>query len=358
MKVAVIGTVGVPARYGGFETLAEQLATGIAADEAQLVMYCQRSAYPELIVATPFCGHQRVLVPLSANGAASLVHDVLAMLHAALIARVDAALILGYSGAWFLPVLRLLRPSMRVVTNVDGMEWRRAKFGGFAKRVLKVLERLAIRFSHRVIADNDALVALVRDMYGAEATMIAYGGDHTIVPASSRFALAPGYALSVARIEPENNSHLILEACAQAAFTLVAVGNWDKSDYGRELKQRYADHPQLLLLDPVYDVADLAGLRAGAAVYVHGHSVGGTNPSLVEAIYHHNRLLAYDCAFNRSTLGQAGSYFKDVSALRVLLSDPTSGMVRAADLATLKERYRWHRIVSAYVHVLNGGQAA
>jgi glycosyltransferase involved in cell wall biosynthesis len=349
MKIAIIGTVGVPARYGGFETLAEQLARGISPAHHELVLYCQRSAYPELQAAAPFAGHRRVLLPLRANGAASIVHDMLAMAHAAWVARADTLLVLGYSGAWFLPFVRLLRPGVLVVTNIDGMEWRRNKFGRGARALLRGLEWFATRFSHRVIADNAALVELARDLHGVEPRLIAYGGDHTAVAPKPFLDLEPGYALSIARIEPENNCHLILTACARAGVRLVFVGNWQASAYGRELKQRYADCQRLQLLDPVYDVHMLATLRAGADIYIHGHSVGGTNPSLVEAIFHTDRILAFDCSFNRASLEEAGAYFRYEEELIALLGSADAGRISVSLLQALRERYKWSEIVRAYV---------
>lgn len=351
--IGVVGTVGAPARYGGFETLVEQFARNTTPDETRLVLYCQRSAYPEEATSTPFAGHQRVFVPLNANGPQSMLHDPLAMLHAALIARVDTILVLGYSGAWFLPVLRLLRPGLRVVTNIDGMEWRRDKFGGFAKKVLRGLEWFATRFSHAIIADNAALVTLARELHGIDPVLIAYGGDHTVVEPVGD-APPPGYWLSIARIEPENHCHIIIEAAARAQARLVFVGNWNVSEYGRALKTRYADQVDITLIDPVYDVARLAALRQNAAGYVHGHSVGGTNPSLVEAIQHTDRILAFDCVFNRSTLEDAGEYFGEADALAALLRRRDAGYIDDLRLRALRRRYQWRDIVDRYLALCAG----
>src|SRR6218665_2563015 len=280
-----------------------------------------------------------------------MVHDMLAMVHATWVARVDTLLVLGYSGAWFLPLVRLLRPRMLVVTNIDGMEWRREKFGKGARTLLRGLEWFATRFSQRVIADNAALVELARQLHKIEPRLIAYGGDHTLVSPKTFMELAPGYHLAVARIEPENNCHLILAACAAAQVPMVFVGNWGASAYGRALKVRYADAPTLTLLDPVYDLGKLAALRAGAIGYIHGHSVGGTNPSLVESVFHTDKLLAFDCVFNRSTLGNAGAYFDSEAALISLLRDENAGRVSGTELGALRQRYRWVQIVDSYLEV-------
>lgn len=347
MSVAVIGTVGVPARYGGFETLAEQLARHTDPHDSPLIIYCQRSAYPDEASPAPFAGHRRVFVPLSANGGQSMVHDMLALLHAMFRTRARTFLVLGYSGAWFLPIVRLLRPGVRIVTNIDGMEWRRDKFGAWTKRLLRALEWCAVRFSHRIIADNAGISRLARALYGIEPVEIAYGGDHTQVAADPFQTIPPGYAFAVARVEPENNCGMIIEACATAGVRLVFVGNWNANGYGRALKARFDAAPGIVLMDPVYDAARLAFLRQGAACYVHGHSVGGTNPSLVEAIFHHDRLLSFACEFNRATLDGQGAYFNSVADLARQLGE--GGTAIPADRrAALMARYTWRQIAASY----------
>jgi glycosyltransferase involved in cell wall biosynthesis len=353
-RIAVVGTVGVPARYGGFETLAEQLAFHVSPRQAALTFYCQHSAYPELVGQhdLTFQGHRRVLIPLSANGPVSMAHDVLAMLHTTLVERADAMLVLGYSGAWALPLIRLLRPSMRIVTNIDGMEWRRGKFGAGAKWLLRWLESMAVRHSDVIVADNAALVQFARSVYpDLDPLLIAYGGDHTIVPADKMpIELADSFYLSIARIEPENNCHVILEAFNAADNSeLVFVGNWAASPYGRELKVRYAGNPRIHMLDPIYQQSVLASLRAKANGYVHGHSVGGTNPSLVEALFHTCRVLAFDCAFNRSTLDDHGAYFSDAAHLCELLRSSVSQEIPADKVRMLRDRYRWDAIAQEYM---------
>lgn len=355
--VGIVGTVGVPARYGGFETLAEQLAYNIAPSQARLLLYCQRSAYTAIERESDFAGHRRCFVPLAANGVQSLVHDALTMLHASLVARVDVMLVLGTSGAWVLPLVRLLRPSMRVVTNIDGLEWRRDKFGRLARRLLKILEWIAVKSSHAVIADNAALVPIVEDIHGIAPVMIGYGGDHVIVPPAPGPA-PTGHWLAIARVEPENNSAMILEAAASAGVPLIFVGNWAANDYGRALKSRWGNIDGLTLSDPIYDQPTLARLRSGAVGYLHGHSVGGTNPSLVEALFETDRILAFDCAFNRATLDDQGEYFSSAGLLAEALKRPGSGAIATTPLQALRLRYRWRSIAADYLVVTIGAVPA
>ena len=144
-------------------------------------------------------------------------------------------LLLGVSGAIALPVIRLLS-SAKFVTNIDGIEWRREKWQGFAKHFLRFSEKMAVRFSHEVIADNAAIAEYVKETYGVSAHVIAYGGDHAmsvVAEAVEEYQLSEDYAFSVCRIEPENNVHVIVEAFAQLpSHFLVIVGNWNNSDYG------------------------------------------------------------------------------------------------------------------------------
>lgn len=351
--IAVVGTVGVPARYGGFETLAEQLALNISPNIAVMHFYGQKSAYTSDERDGDFGGHSRHFLPLSANGFQSMGHDVLAMLHAALVLRVDVLLILGVSGAWFLPFLRLLRPRLRIVINIDGLEWRRDKFGAGARRLLRVLEWLAVKTSDTIIADNAGLLPIISKLYGIKPVLIPYGGDQVFVPPTTD-NLPHNHWLVIARIEPENNSALILEAAFAARVPLVHIGNWDASSYGRSLKEKWQNTPGLTLMDPIYDQTVLAPLRSQAIGCIHGHSVGGTNPSLLEALFVTDRILAFDCPFNRATLDGMGEYFTDAASLAEALDRSGSGAITLNHLKVLQERYRWQSIASDYISVLIG----
>ncbi|MCJ8159701.1 DUF1972 domain-containing protein [Sphingomonas sp. LaA6.9] len=350
-RVAVVGTWGIPARYGGFEMLAEQLAHNIDAREVELTFYGQRSAFTPAERHGDFNGHRRIWLPFSAKGPQSLVHDALQLFHAVFVQRHSHVLVLGTSAAWLLPFVRLFRRRLRIVTNIDGLEWRRDKFGRVARAMLKSLESLACRYSDAVIADNDALAPMVSELHNIAPIMIAYGGDQ-----GTQFGeVEPdpnGYLLAIGRIEPENNAAMILAGARQAGGHIVFIGNWTASEYGRSLLKEYADTPACELRSSVYDQAVLAGIRAGSSVYVHGHSVGGTNPSLVEAIFHSDRILAFDCVFNRATLDNEGDYFSSPEELAELIRRPQSGMIAPQARERLRQRYRWSEIAGQYVDVL------
>jgi len=365
-KLAIVGAVGVPANYGGFETLTENLVRyhDAVSLKTPLTVYCSGKSYPSR--APTYLSARLKYVPLDANGAQSILYDIWSLLSAVRQGH-GVILLLGVSGAIALPLVRSIS-SVRIVTNIDGIEWRREKWRGLVRHFLKYSEKVAVRFSDDVIADNVAIAEYLAATYGVKSHVIAYGGDHAVaVDAGSIDALVlpESYAMSIGRIEPENNVHMILEAFSrQDRYTLVVVGNWNNSDYGRSLRRRYAACTNLILLDPIYDLSKLKTLRSGAAFYVHGHSAGGTNPSLVEAMHFGRPVLAFDCDFNRSTTESKALYFNTSEGLAGLLGNIDSPQVKQSGqdmLEIARRRYKWGDIAEQYFALLgmekNGGLA-
>ena len=358
MKLSIIGTAGIPGCYGGFETLAENLV-GFAetrhAGNVTLSVYCSSGLYD--IKQKTYRGARLRYLRLKANGVHSVLYDAVSIFDA--IRRRDThMLVLGVSGALVLPLVRLFSRT-RIVTNIDGIEWKREKWQGSAKWFLRLSEKLAVRHSDVVIADNEAIAEHVRDTYGKDCQVIAYGGDHALDHAGAANApedLPDRFALALCRIEPENNVHVILEAVDGRDTPLVFVGNWDNSAYGRDLKAKYSDSPNLYLLDPVYDPGTLHALRARASVYLHGHSAGGTNPSLVEMMHFGIPVLAHGCAFNRYSTECKARYFETANELADLLRglDPETAARIGADMREIAQRrYTWDNIGKAYFELLD-----
>ncbi len=180
-RISIIGTVGVPANYGGFETLAENLVRHhqLSPKSVELTVYCSKHSY-EAQPAT-FLSARLRYVPLAANGVQSIPYDIWS-LFSSVRHGCDAILLLGVSGALALPLIRLIS-SARIVTNIDGIEWRREKWRGLARWFLRLSERMAVRFSHQVVADNGGIADYVTETYGRECAVIAYGGDHAVAVA-------------------------------------------------------------------------------------------------------------------------------------------------------------------------------
>ena len=357
-RVAIIGSVGVPARYGGFETLAEALVQHLPVAQYLLHVYCQRSVYSEIERHPLKNGHRRIFLPLPANGAASMLYDAISLLDAVLFRRCTVVLCLGASGTLLFPLLRLLCPWVRIVFNLDGLESRRAKWSSLGKIVLHGLESIGIRFAHSVVADNRVIRSLVFHRFGRRASVIAYGGDHARpegVQHDQAQGLPQRYVLAISRIVPENNIDTILTAFASGdGPPLVYVGNWQSSDFGRALRQRHSGDPRIYMLDPIYDQRILNHLRSRALACIHGHSVGGTNPALVEALFWAPQILAFDCGFNKATLEGQFSYWHDIQSLRRLLIAFYSLPVPTVEKVQLiRERYLWVEIAKSYSLVFN-----
>ncbi len=354
-KVAVIGIQGVPAKYGGFETLVENIIGDNCPEGVEYTVLCSARDYATGRLESYKGARLRYIPLFHANGAQSTPYDILSMISC--VRGYDAVLVLGTSGCVFLPFFRLLY-RRKLIVNIDGLEHRRAKWGRFAKWFLKVSEKMAVRFADVIVADNKGIQDYVTETYGKPSVLIAYGYDHVKREVShgreeeilSKYGVRAGsYAVSICRIEPENNSHLICEAFAESGKELVFVGNWDRSEYSRGLKDRYQAFGNIHMITSLYDLDELYALRNNCSCYIHGHSAGGTNPSLVEAMYFGKPILAFDVNYNRESMKGEGYYFKDVEELVSLLDrEDLDGKV----LNEIAEReYSWKKISERYAEL-------
>jgi glycosyltransferase involved in cell wall biosynthesis len=350
MNIAFIGAVGVPNVYGGFEMFLEACGPGFAGHFDEVFVSCDKNRYADR--APIWMGVRRVFIPLRANGVQSIIHDLLAFF--VVFFRVKVIVVLGVSGGIFFPIFRLLCAftGKRVIVNVDGLEFRRQKFSTAKQRFLYWSDRLAQRFAHRVVIDNEALRPHLDSFVQSSAVLITYPGDHVLRGSLNRNALTLGCQyLTICRIEPENQCHLLLESFARVgAGIYVFVGNWDSSDYGRKLRNQYRDVPGLQLREPVYDKTILANLREGCDCYLHGHSVGGTNPSLVEMLFYDCKIMAFDCAFNRNTAGDTIGYFTSSDELVARLKSIKES--KQMNRAFIRDRYTRNRICNDYINLI------
>lgn len=350
-RVAIVGIQGVPAKYGGFETLVENIIGENCSPDVKYTIFCSKKDYDSY--PNEYKGAELKYVPLfHANGAQSTPYDILSMMKC--LRGYDTVVILGVSGCIFLPIFRLLYRK-RLVINIDGLEHRRAKWGKFAKWFLKTSEAMAVRYADVVIADNKGIQDYVTETYHKKSELIAYGGNHVMREVSEEKETEilnglklkkQGYAVTVCRIEPENNCHVTLEAFAKCGEELVFIGNWNRSKYGQDLKDKYGKCPNIHLLESVYDLDILFTLRKNAKVYIHGHSAGGTNPSLVEAMFFGRPIIAYDVVYNRaSTFGNA-YYFKTSEDIASILANTN---MDGSIMRTLAEQhYTWNVIAEQY----------
>lgn len=362
-RAAIIGSVGLPARYGGFETMADQLVRQAARRgfAEQLSVWCT-SQGAGANRPTHHHGARLRYLPLAANGAASIPYDGISAWtevfgrHGA-----DTLLALGVSGGGPLAALRPLT-GKRLVVNIDGREAERGKWGGVASRVLRWSEVRAVRAADVLVADNAALADDVTERYGIRPRVIAYGGDHALsapVADISDLGLPATYALAIARAEPENNLEILIHACSKNLNQpLVIVANWSETKHGRKLRAAWDGTPNLHMVEAEYDPGRLHAIRRRAWVYLHGHSAGGTNPSLVEMMGFSVPIVTWDCKFNRTTTAGTAPCFRDVESLATLINRlSTRPELREAMGMALKavgaRRYRWEAIADAYFDVLD-----
>ncbi|WP_035842798.1 DUF1972 domain-containing protein [Crocinitomix catalasitica] len=357
-RIAIIGTTGVPARYGGFETLAHHLVLNLG-ETYDMHVYASTKLYAKEERVKHWNKARVHYVPLNANGVSSIPYDILSMAHAILYA--DYIVILGVSGGLFVPFIKWFTKK-KVVVNIDGLEWRRNKWSRFAKWFLKWSEKVAVKYSDADITDNESIKVYTAKNYKTASHLIAYGADHTSRQELTEkeyvkypFIKEP-YAFKVARIEPENNLDLILNAFSKIPHKqLVIVGNWKNSDYGKNLKNLFEKYKNIHLLDPIYNQKELDQLRSNCNVYVHGHSAGGTNPSLVEAMYLKLPVLAFNVSFNKATMKQEGLFFRNEKELIDLMQNTSAdAYAEIADklYKIAMVNYTWHHISQRYAGII------
>lgn len=352
LRVALVGTRGVPARYGGFETAVEEVGRRLAERGHDVVVYCRPVAGEPR--RTTYLGMRLVHLPVvRRRSLETLVHTALSVVHVAT-HRVDAVVLFNAANSLLLPVLRSTR--LPVATHVDGLEWRRAKWGPNGRRYYRLAESLAVRWSDALIADAQGIADYYRAEFGAPTRLIAYGAPQ-VGRAADRLGeldlTSRGYHLVVARFEPENHVDVIVAGYARSAATLplVVVGSAPYSaDYTARVHA--AADGRVRFLGAVWDADLLDQLFANALTYLHGHSVGGTNPALLRAIGAGAPTIAYDVSFNREVLGVHGEFFVDADAVAARLvaaeSDPEAAIERGERLRVRARDYDWDDVTRRY----------
>lgn len=330
--------------------MVENMLDDDSSSDIRYTVFCSSKDMPQRI--TSYKNADLAYIPLRANGIQSIPYDIISMFKA--ISGYDTLLVLGVSGCIVLPLVRLFTKS-RIIVNIDGLEHRRQKWNRAAKWFLRKSEAMAVRAADIVVADNKGIRQYVESTYGKQAEMIAYGGDQVIrdVSADTQDSILSAYglhkreyAISVCRIEPENNCHISLEAMAVSGQPFVFIGNWENSEYGRDLRTEYAAYKNIMMLDAIYDLDILYTLRSNAGIYIHGHSAGGSNPSLIEAMFFDCRIIAYDVVYNRATTGNLATYYSDSDTLAKYASEPIVPNPELKKFAF--DNYTWKHIRKCY----------
>ncbi|MBS1601031.1 MAG: DUF1972 domain-containing protein [Bacteroidetes bacterium] len=354
LRIAIMGTRGIPNHYGGFEQLAEHLAPGLARAGHDVTVYNSHNH--------PFQGKQWEGVKIVHcydpeflfGSAGQFVYDLNCILDARE-RNFDVILQLGYtsSSVWGL----LFPENVVVIYNMDGLEWQRAKYSRLTRRFLLYAERLAVRFSSFRIADSPVIQEYYSRKYGIGTEYIAYGADvfdsaDASVPGA--YGVEPGdYLLLMARMEEENNIEMVLNGFCSSGTTkkMLIVGNMSNG-HGKYLKKKFSDDERVVFAGAIFEQEKVHSLKAFSFLYFHGHSTGGTNPSLLEAMASRALILAHDNAFNRNVLGGDAYYFSSAAGVRELVDGLVRGeaeeeMLRR-NFEKVGECYSWPDVIEKY----------
>ena len=359
IKLAILGTRGIPARYGGYETFAEQLAPRLARRGVNVTVFCPASSPRS---DETYLGVTLKFVKFPTLGKYSeMFWDARCFCVAR--RQFDVVYMLGMGGAFAAWVPRLF--GTKVWINTDGIEWKRKKFTWPQRAYVAAVEALSVLFASRIVADAAAIAVYLRKRYPGlkKTSTIAYGAniptDEPNRKLIEEWSLQPdGYYIVVCRLEPENHVLEIVEGFEQSnsPLSLLVLGNFENPNkYVRMLLAHSS--ARVRFIGGVYDRRKLEALRFYARAYMHGHSVGGTNPSLLEAMACSNLVMAHDNPFNREVLGNSGVYFKSSAELASIVDAIDNGRVDKGILQRgaaqrIRERYLWDQIADSYLELL------
>lgn len=365
LSIAMVGTRGVPAAYGGFETAIEEIGSRLVERGHEITVYCRRGNHAKRsgdeAATDPKIHHGMRLVHLPAlrrKSLETLSHTAFSALHHVVKGRQDAVFVFNAANAPFVPAFR--RGGAGVAVHVDGLEWKRAKWGPVGQKYYRTAEELSVRWADALIADAQGIADYYEHEFSVPTRLIAYGAPimEDLRPERlTEVGVNPGqYHLAVARFEPENHVDVILEAYSrsEAKYPLVVVGSAPyESDHVARINQIAASDKRIKLLGGVWDQDLLDQLYAHSMTYLHGHSVGGTNPSLLRAMGAGAPTIAYDVVFNREVLGNSGQFFQDAHDLAAQLGEVETSpetMSRAGQRLQLRarENYDWDLVTDGY----------
>ena len=358
MKVAIIGTRGIPNNYSGFEQFAENFSVFLVEEGYDITVYNSHNHYYQKQnykgVKIIHCFNPEFLFGTFGQ----FIYDLNCILNTRR-KRFDVILQLGYTSnsIWYF----LLPKAAKIVTNMDGLEWKRTKYTPLVQKFLKYAEKLAVKSSDVLIADSLGIQTYLKKKYGLESTYIPYGAnipEHFQKSILEDYNVRPfSYDMLIARMEPENNIEVILDGhCASnQKRSFFVIGNHQGTKYGKYIYKKFKDTPSIYFLGGIFDLVKLNALRKFSSLYFHGHSVGGTNPSLLEAMASEALIVAHDNLFNKGVLGEDAHYFTDISDVTVSIDKlEKKAFSNAISNNTDKIRYKfsWKSVNTNYLKTL------
>lgn len=358
LRIGILGTRGIPNRYGGFEQCAEFLAVGLTNKGHQVSVYnshdheYQQDTWNGVNIIHCYDPEKKV------GTAGQFIYDFNCIIDARK-RKFDVLLQLGYTSnsIWY----KLWPKNCKNVVNMDGLEWKRSKYSTRIQKFLKHAERWAAVNADVLVADSPGIEQYLKETYNKPSHFIAYGADifeDPYEPLLEKYDLKRfDYNMLMARMEPENNVEVILKAHIKSGTgrPLLIVGKTDNA-FGKYLVDTYGQKPGIRFLGGIYDITIVNNLRYFSHLYFHGHSVGGTNPSLLEAMGSNALIAANDNIFNRAILGPDAFYFADeeqlVNIIRTETAKNQHTQMLSNNLRKICDQYNWPRVVDEYEKVL------
>lgn len=355
MKLAIVGTRGIPNEYGGFEQFADILSQGLVKNGLDVTVYCSSNhSYKEKEYNGVKLIHK--YDPENKIGTAGqFVYDLACMLDARR-KNFDIIYMLGYTSSSVWQKL-IFKKGAIVVTNMDGLEWMRSKYSNKVQNFLKYAEKWAVNYSDHLIADSIGIQIYLKKKYNVESTYFPYGSyvfENSDKESLKKYDLTPfEYDLLIARFEPENNIEMILNAFSVSSVNrkLVLIGNYTNTEFGKELCEKFKDDERVVFLGGIYNQNALDNIRFYSNLYFHGHSVGGTNPSLLEAMGSGALICYHNNDFNRAILEKDGFPFSSSKELTRFINTVEKSKnkdIIEHNMNKIREIYSWDIIIKQY----------
>lgn len=368
MKIAFVSTRGIPNNYGGFEQFAEYISVGLAKRGHEVVVYSPHfHPYKEDTYKGVRIKHVYSPELWMGSSVGSFFYDFSCLKDALKNEHFDIIYEAGYTSIipayiWF--DVKSLKDVI-VTTNMDGLEYKRTKFNPLVQKFIFWEERTAVKHSHYLVADNMGIQDYYKEKYGKPSKFLAYGADiHDDYDAEllKEFGLeANNYYLIVARMEPENNIEMAIEGYLASKENgkrpLILVGKTN-TPFAKKLVAKYGQEKSLRFMGGIYDFKKLNSVRKFSYAYFHGHSVGGTNPSLLEAMASECFMLSHDNIFNRAVLSENAYYYNSAEAVTKMLNQIEALSTRkeeiiAANLEVIRTQYSWEHLVDQHEEYFN-----
>lgn len=356
MKIAILGTRGIPNNYGGFEQFAEYLGVGLVSRGHEVTVYnssnhiYNKSSYKGINLIFKYCPEDKI------GAFANFYYDWICS-YDAYKKDYDIVYHAGYQSA--APAIKYFSSKSKSVwiTNMDGIEWKRDKWSKPVKLLTKIMEKIAIKYSDYLISDNIGIQEYYFNTHKVKSFLLEYGAnvpekiDNKIL---NKYNLVDyEYSLIIARLEPENSVDVILQGYSRSGTKnpILVIGNHN-TRYGKILKLKFSENKNIRFVGAIYAKKHLDGLRKFAKFYFHGHTVGGTNPSLLEAMAVGSNVVAHNNSFNKSVINGKGVFFSnsdDVENIILNESKYNSNENRKAVKEIVKSKYCWDKIITQHI---------